>query len=84
MYIIEEVFSIIYISIFNRKRSIWVDKVLIVKYIIDKYWYNIVLQYIGKGWLYRNIFVVYYYNVIRFIIIKILFLGGSISDIYFV
>lgn len=37
MYIIEEVFSIIYISIFNRKRSIWVDKVLIVKYIIDKY-----------------------------------------------
>lgn len=64
MYIIEEVFSIIYISIFNRKRSIWVDKVLIVKYIIDKYWYSIVLQYIGKGWLYRNIFVVYYYNFI--------------------
>lgn len=43
MYIIEEVFSIIYISIFNRKRSILVDKVLIVKYIIDKYWYSIVL-----------------------------------------
>lgn len=64
MYIIEEVFSNIYISIFNRKRSIWVDKVLIVKYIIDKYWYSIVLQYIGKGWLYRNIFVVYYYNFI--------------------
>lgn len=64
MYTIEEAFSTTHISTFNRKRSTWADKVLTVKHIIDKYWYSTVLQYTGKGWLHRNILVVYYYNFI--------------------